>query len=123
METFLEDCLDSEAPPWDVVILDPPKLAPNKGALERATGKYTTLNMLAMQVLRPGGLLMTCSCSGAVAQGPPGTFTRIVAAAARRLRRPVTVLREASCGLDHTQHPQFPQGKYLSNLLVRVNEP
>lgn len=51
------------------IVADPPKLAPNKGALNRAKRKYVKLNSVALRLLAPGGLLMTCSCSGAVAQG------------------------------------------------------
>jgi hypothetical protein len=125
----IEDYLDdfngesSIAPLWDIVILDPPKLAPNRKLLDRAEAKYRYLNMAAMQALKPGGLLMTCSCSGAVAQGPQGTFVNFVTAAARHLRRPVSVLREAGAAADHVQDPHFPQGKYLTNLLVRVSAP
>ena len=53
---------------WDIIILDPPKLAPNRKALPRATGKYQRLNTAAMRLVKPGGLLMTCSCSGAMTQ-------------------------------------------------------
>lgn len=53
---------------WDLVVLDPPKLAPNRKSLQRAMGKYQRLNTAAMQLVRPGGLLMTCSCSGAMTQ-------------------------------------------------------
>ena len=52
-----------------LVFADPPKLAPNRQALEAASRKYTLLNAAAMRLLKPGGLLMTCSCSGAVTQG------------------------------------------------------
>jgi 23S rRNA G2069 N7-methylase RlmK/C1962 C5-methylase RlmI len=50
------------------VCADPPKLAPNRRALERAKQKYVKLNVAAMRLVTRGGLLMTCSCSGAVAQ-------------------------------------------------------
>lgn len=58
--------LDHDILQWDA---DPPKLAPNRQALEAASRKYTKLNAAAMRLLKPGGLLMTCSCSGAIAQG------------------------------------------------------
>lgn len=63
---------------WDIVILDPPKLAPRKKVLQNASGMYRNLNSLAMQLTRRGGLLMTCSCSGAMTQS--GTFLRILQA-------------------------------------------
>eukprot|EP00249_Psilotum_nudum_P021807 c28259_g1_i2 orf=399-1748(-) len=61
---------------WDLIVLDPPKLAPNKKALRRAMGMYHSLNNLAMRLTKPGGLLMTCSCSGAMTQG--GFFLRVL---------------------------------------------
>ena len=57
------------------MVLDPPKFAPNKAALPRATSKYLRLNALAMQATAPGGLLTTCSCSGAMAQS--GDFLQV----------------------------------------------
>lgn len=53
---------------WDLVVFDPPKLAPNRKSLPRATHKYRRLNAQAMRLVAPGGLLMTCSCSGAMSQ-------------------------------------------------------
>ncbi|KAF3623705.1 SUCCINIC SEMIALDEHYDE DEHYDROGENASE family protein [Capsicum annuum] len=63
---------------WDIVILDPPKLAPRKKVLKSASGMYRNLNYLAMQLTKRGGLLMTCSCSGAMTQS--GLFFRILQA-------------------------------------------
>ncbi|GKV06798.1 hypothetical protein SLEP1_g18639 [Rubroshorea leprosula] len=61
---------------WDMVILDPPKLAPSRKVLHSASGMYRNLNSLAMQLTKRGGLLMTCSCSGAMTQS--GMFLRIL---------------------------------------------
>ncbi|XVE74256.1 hypothetical protein DITRI_Ditri12bG0002200 [Diplodiscus trichospermus] len=63
---------------WDIVILDPPKLAPSRRFLQSASGMYRNLNSLAMQITRRGGLLMTCSCSGAMTQS--GMFLRTLQA-------------------------------------------
>lgn len=109
--------------PWDVVILDPPKLAPSAGHLERALRKYAALNEAAMHALAPGGLLMTCSCSGAIAQDPGELLLKTVTQAARRLRRPVTVLRRGGAAADHVVDPFHRHGVYLTNLLVRVSGP
>lgn len=103
---------------WDIVILDPPKLAPRKKVLQNASGMYRNLNSLAMQLTRRGGLLMTCSCSGAMTQS--GTFLRILQGAASAAGRKVTVLRDAGAACDHTIDPSYPEGKYLSNILLRV---
>ncbi|XP_039004107.1 ribosomal RNA large subunit methyltransferase I-like isoform X1 [Hibiscus syriacus] len=59
---------------WDIVVLDPPKLAPSRKVLQSASGMYRKLNSLAMKITRRGGLLMTCSCSGAMTQN--GMFLR-----------------------------------------------
>ncbi|KAK9698239.1 hypothetical protein RND81_08G090600 [Saponaria officinalis] len=61
---------------WDIVILDPPKLAPRKEVLRNASGMYRNLNALAMKITKKGGILMTCSCSGAMTQS--GMFMRII---------------------------------------------
>uniref|UniRef100_A0A0E0CGF1 PUA domain-containing protein n=1 Tax=Oryza meridionalis TaxID=40149 RepID=A0A0E0CGF1_9ORYZ len=103
---------------WDLVILDPPKLAPRKKVLQSASGMYRSLNALVMQVVKPGGLLMTCSCSGAMTQS--GLFLRTIQGAASMAGRKVTVLRQAGAACDHPVDPAYPEGQYLSNYLLRV---
>lgn len=63
IEKFMAQAL-SDGLTWDVVILDPPKLAPSKGTLPKAERKYAKLNRSAAKLVAPGGILMTCSCSG-----------------------------------------------------------
>ncbi|CAA6668650.1 unnamed protein product [Spirodela intermedia] len=103
---------------WDLVILDPPKLAPRRKALQSASGMYRSLNSLAMKITRPGGLLMTCSCSGAMTQS--GIFLNILQNAASMAGRKITVLRQAGAACDHPLDPSYPEGAYLSNVLLRV---
>ena len=103
---------------WDILVLDPPKLAPTRKALPGALRKYRRLNAAAMRLVAPGGLLMTCSCSGAVAQG--GAFMPMLADAARDAGRRLTVLRTAGAAACHPQDPAYPEGNYLSNVLLRV---
>ncbi|CAA7405535.1 unnamed protein product [Spirodela intermedia] len=103
---------------WDLVILDPPKLAPRRKALQSASGMYRSLNSLAMKITRPGGLLMTCSCSGAMTQS--GIFLNILQNAASMAGRKITVLRQAGAACDHPIDPSYPEGAYLSNVLLRV---
>ncbi|RVW93863.1 Ribosomal RNA large subunit methyltransferase I [Vitis vinifera] len=87
---------------------------------------YRNLNSLAMQLTRRGGLLMTCSCSGAMTQS--GTFMRILQAtlpessegAASMAGRKITLLRQAGAACDHPIDPSYPEGAYLSNILFRV---
>ncbi|GLU05096.1 hypothetical protein SLE2022_222150 [Rubroshorea leprosula] len=103
---------------WDIVILDPPKLAPSRKVLHSASGMYRNLNSLAMQLTKRGGLLMTCSCSGAMTQS--GMFLRILQVAASMTGRKITVLRQAGAACDHPIDPSYPEGAYLSNILLRV---
>lgn len=104
---------------WDVVVLDPPKLAPSKKVLPQATQKYMKLNAAAMQLVAPGGVLMTCSCSSAMTQS--GDFTKMLVVASRKARRSMTIIREASAATDHVLNPSFGQGLYLTNVSVIVN--
>ncbi|KAL0909368.1 hypothetical protein M5K25_020228 [Dendrobium thyrsiflorum] len=103
---------------WDLVILDPPKLAPRRKVLQSASGMYRSLNSLAMQITKRGGLLMTCSCSGAMTQS--GLFLRTLQGAATMAGRKITVLRHAGAACDHPIDPSYPEGAYLTNYLLRV---
>ncbi|OEL16331.1 Ribosomal RNA large subunit methyltransferase I [Dichanthelium oligosanthes] len=86
--------------------------------LQSASGMYRNLNALAMQVVQPGGLLMTCSCSGAMTQS--GMFLKTIQGAASMAGRKITVLRQAGAACDHPIDPAYPEGQYLSNYLLRV---
>ncbi|XP_021864476.1 uncharacterized protein [Spinacia oleracea] len=103
---------------WDIVVLDPPKLAPRKEVLQNASGMYRNLNALAMRLTKKGGVLMTCSCSGAMTQS--GTFMRVIQGAAAMAGRKVTILRQAGAASDHPIDPSYPEGAYLSNIMLRV---
>lgn len=104
---------------WDVVVLDPPKLAPRRKVLQSASGMYRNLNSLAMQITKRGGLLMTCSCSGAMTQS--GLFLRTLQGAATMAHRKITVVRQAGAACDHPLDPSYPEGAYLTNYLLRVS--
>lgn len=110
--------MNNEHKLWDIVILDPPKLAPSKRVLKQALRKYSNLNAAAMRIIRPGGLLMTCSCSGAVTQ--TGVFAAMLQDAAKRSGRRITIVRHGSAGSDHPIDPGYPEGQYLTNVVVRV---
>ncbi|KAF6135174.1 hypothetical protein GIB67_035245 [Kingdonia uniflora] len=114
---FMKNAVSSHES-WDLVILDPPKLAPRRKVLQNASGMYRNLNSLAMRVTKKGGLLMTCSCSGAMTQS--GTFLHVLQGAASMAGRKVTVVRQAAAGCDHPIDPSYPEGAYLSNVLLRV---
>ncbi|KAL0009504.1 hypothetical protein SO802_011006 [Lithocarpus litseifolius] len=96
---------------WDVIIVDPPKLAPRKKVLQSALGMYRTLNSLAMQLTKRGGLLMTCSCSGAMTQS--GMFLPTLQGAASMAGRKITVLRQAGAACDHPIDPSYPEDQPL----------
>ena len=110
--------LADEGQQFDIVVLDPPKLAPSRADLDRARGKYAKINTLGLRLVRPGGLLLTCTCSAACTQS--GEFVSIVASAARQARRDVTVLVQAGAAPDHPVHSGYAEGRYLTALLAAV---
>ena len=118
-EALDERLTRGEAGTYDAIVLDPPKFAPNVGALPRATPKYVGLNARAMQLLKPGGVLVTCSCSGAVTQR--GLLPDVVDAAAASAGKRVTSLgAPRGAGEDQPLDSAFPEGNYLSVCVVRV---
>ena len=102
---------------FDVIILDPPKYAPSRSALDRAARAYKDLNRLGMLLLNPGGILATYSCSGAV---DLETFKQITAWAALDAGKEVQVIKQFHQPEDHPVRISFPEGEYLKGLLVRV---
>lgn len=102
---------------FDVIILDPPKFAHATSQLERATRGYKDINLIAMQLLRPGGLLATFSCSGLVS---PDLFQKVVFGAAVDARRDVQVIERLTQAPDHPVLLTFPEGEYLKGLVCRV---
>jgi 23S rRNA (cytosine1962-C5)-methyltransferase len=103
--------------PFDLVILDPPKLAERRKDLTSALRLYRHLNAMAMRRLAPGGLLVTCSCSQLVSGSD---FVRTVSLAARDAGRPASILRTSSQGPDHPVPVAFAEGRYLKLLLLHV---
>jgi len=99
------------------VVLDPPAFAKNQGARAQALKAYRRLNTLGMQVLRPGGILLTCSCSGVIGMDDVlGTLSQ----AAQRLSRTVQVLETYTHGVDHPIHLAMPETAYLKAVFCRV---
>eukprot|EP00252_Welwitschia_mirabilis_P020802 TRINITY_DN5179_c0_g1_i1.p1 TRINITY_DN5179_c0_g1~~TRINITY_DN5179_c0_g1_i1.p1 ORF type:complete len:463 (-),score=77.35 TRINITY_DN5179_c0_g1_i1:179-1567(-) len=103
---------------WDIVVLDPPKLAPSRKALPRASRMYYNLNALAMRLTRKGGLLLTCSCSAAMTQS--GTFLSVLQKAASSVGKRITVLRQGGAPADHPIDPAYPENTYFTSILLRV---
>lgn len=106
-----------EGKKFDIVVLDPPKYAPSRSALDRAARAYKDLNRLGLLLLESGGLLATFSCSGAV---DIETFKQIIAWAALDAGKEVQVIRQFSQPEDHPVRLSFPEGEYLKGLLIRV---
>lgn len=106
-----------EGKSFDVIILDPPKYAPSRSALDRAARAYKDLNRLGMLLLKPGGILATYSCSGAV---DLDTFKQIIAWAALDAGREVQIIKQFHQPEDHPVRISFPEGEYLKGLMVRV---
>ena len=102
---------------FDVVILDPPKFAPSRSALDRAARAYKDLNRRGLMLLESGGLLATFSCSGAV---DIDTFKNIIAWAALDAGKEVQIIKQFCQPEDHPIRLSFPEGEYLKGLLVRV---
>ncbi len=102
---------------FDVVVLDPPRFATTQGQVPSAARGYKDINLLAMQLLRPGGLLATFSCSGLVTAD---LFQKIVFGAAVDARREVQIIGRLSQGPDHPILLSFPESEYLKGLLCRV---
>lgn len=102
---------------FDVIVLDPPKYAPSRSALDRAARAYKDLNRHAIYLLESGGLLATFSCSGAV---DIETFKQIIAWAALDAGREVQIIKQFNQPEDHPIRVSFTEGEYLKGLLLRV---
>ena len=109
--------LRDQARQFDLIVLDPPKLAPTVQHVERAARAYKDINLLAFKLLRPGGLLATFSCSGGVGIE---LFQKIVAGAAVDARIDGQIIGRLGPSADHPVLLSFPEGDYLKGLLVRV---
>jgi len=102
---------------YDVVVLDPPKFVGNRDEYHEGSRKYVDLNTLGMSVVRPGGLLLTCSCSGLVSRED---FLGMVKAAAGRMRRPLQIVDQTGAGPDHPVMANCPESAYLKAVWARV---
>ncbi len=103
---------------FDVIILDPPKLAPTRTDLGKAKKTYFDMNYLAMKALPPGGILVSCSCSGLVNEED---FLGILRAAAREAARELRFFRVAGAGADHPVSSSYPEGRYLKVVFSSVS--
>lgn len=102
---------------FDVVILDPPKFAPTAAQAKQAARGYKDINLYGFKLLKPGGTLMTFSCSGGIDER---FFQKIVADAALDAEVDGQILYRLSQAPDHPTHLAFPEGTYLKGLVVRT---
>lgn len=102
---------------FDLVVLDPPKLAPKRGDRDAAITYQTRLVEQAAPVVEDGGIMVVCSCSTAIG---PAELARSLAIGARRAGRSATVLERLGQGGDHPVPAAFPEGIYLSTLIAEL---
>ena len=102
---------------FDMVILDPPKFADSKAQLMSAARGYKDINRVAMQIVKPGGLLLTFSCSGLMDEM---LFQKIVADAALDAHRDCLFIEKLSQASDHPIASFYPEGHYLKGLVCKI---
>jgi 23S rRNA (cytosine1962-C5)-methyltransferase len=102
---------------FDVILLDPPKFAHSPRQVEKAARGYKDINLLAFQLLRPNGLLITFSCSGLV---DADLFQKIVFGASIDAGREAQIIHRLGQSDDHPVRLSFPEGQYLKGLVCRV---
>ena len=109
--------LRDRARQYDLILLDPPKLAATEGQVDKASRAYKDLNLLAAKLLAPGGVLMTWSCSGAM---PMELFQKVVAGAALDAKRTVRIIDRLHQPDDHPVPLSFPEAEYLKGLVLQA---
>jgi 23S rRNA (cytosine1962-C5)-methyltransferase len=100
---------------FDLIVLDPPKFAPAAAQVAKAARAYKDINLWALKLLAPGGLLATFSCSGGVSAE---LFQSIVAGAALDAGADAKIIERFGAAADHPVALEFPEGEYLKGLLV-----
>jgi 23S rRNA (cytosine1962-C5)-methyltransferase len=106
----------AEGRQFDLIVLDPPKFAPSVQHVDAAARAYKDINLKALRLLAPGGLLFTFSCSGAITAEH---LRGIVAGAAVDARVDTQLLRQLAAGIDHPMSITHPEGEYLKGLMLR----
>jgi 23S rRNA (cytosine1962-C5)-methyltransferase len=103
---------------YDLIVVDPPKFAQTRAQAAKAERAYKDINLVAMKLLSPGGLLATFSCSGAVG---PEDFSRVIAWSSLDAGRDLQIIERLSQGCDHPVNPLFPESQYLTGLICSVS--
>ncbi len=114
--TYLEDAVARDEQ-FDVVVLDPPAFAKTQSTRNNALKAYRRLNTLGMQALRPGGILLTCSCSGVVGMDD---LLGVISQSAQRFQHSVQLLESYTHGVDHPINLAMPETAYLKAVFCRV---
>jgi 23S rRNA (cytosine1962-C5)-methyltransferase len=102
---------------FDVVIVDPPAFIKRRKDIKTGEQGYARLNWLAMQLLEPDGILISCSCSMHLSEG---SLQGILLQSARRLARSLQIVERGFQAVDHPLHPAIPETAYLKALFCRV---
>jgi 23S rRNA (cytosine1962-C5)-methyltransferase len=102
---------------YDLIVLDPPKLANTEAQLDKASRAYKDLNLLACKLLAPGGVLMTFSCSGAMQME---LFQKVVAGAALDAGRSAQIVARLHQPEDHPVPLSFPEAEYLKGIVLQL---
>jgi 23S rRNA (cytosine1962-C5)-methyltransferase len=114
---WLRDILPS-GQKFDVIVLDPAKMTRDRESVDLALKKYLDMNRLALTALAPGGLFLTCSCTGLVGEEQ---FLDTVRRAAWQAGRSLQVVRVAGAGADHPFLLHVPEGRYLKAVFARAD--
>jgi 23S rRNA (cytosine1962-C5)-methyltransferase len=123
MECAVGDCFElleqykQQRRTFAQVILDPPRFAGSRHTLPQALQAYHRLNRLAIELLEPGGILVTCSCSGLVTREE---FRQMLTGASRRARRDLQLLEQRGAAADHPVRLACPETEYLKCFICRV---
>ena len=112
------DALAAAGERFGMVVLDPPKFARSRASLDDALRAYHRINRAAVGLLDPGGILVTCSCSGSVSRDD---FLEMLAGVAQRSRRTIQVLECRGAGADHPVSASCLEGEYLKCVVARVS--
>ncbi len=102
---------------FDTVVLDPAKLTRDREDVESALKKYCDMNRLALHVVKPGGVFLTCSCTGLVSEAD---FLESIRRAAWQAQRTIQVFKVSGAGADHPFLLHVPEGRYLKAVFCRV---
>lgn len=126
MKFVCDDCVSfmreavSKKQQYDIVVCDPPKLAPSQSSVILASKKYTQINQLALSLVKPEGILITCTCSAAMVQDGAAAFRQVLQVAANKSGRRIKILHKKSAGPDHPVDINCPESEYLAVFVLQV---